>query len=196
MHQVTGATAGLAAGAVREDTVVRLDPGCRAGSGIRRNVSVDRERFVREMAHRNPVRRVHTGCGQWTGRRQIHVVLQQTGVAFAVLCDLGRARPVRVPQTVDPLAAYCAPLAVEIVEAVILFIDHNEVLVPTENRTMPPEPPVISWVGKCSRSHSESDRHGRACCENGPDHLSSSHISSTLPGLLGVSGRAKIIVFA
>ena len=62
-------------------------------------------------------------------RREVDVVLQEALVGGAVLSDLGRRRGGRVLQAVDGLAADPAPVAVEVVERVVLLVDDDEVRV-------------------------------------------------------------------
>src|SRR4029453_11557363 len=68
------------------------------------------------------------GAAHRQGRRgQVDVVLEQARVGGAGLVDLGGAGPGGVAQAVDAL-----PHAVEVVEAVVLLVDHHDVVDPRQ----------------------------------------------------------------
>ena len=56
-------------------------------------------------------------------RRQVHVVLKQTVVRACRLADLERVSRISVRASVHTL-----PIAVQVVEAVVLFVDDNDVI--------------------------------------------------------------------
>ena len=125
VHEVAGTAAGLAR--TLEHAVRRED--ARGGAGLVRrcDVVVDGEPLVREVACGNAVGRVGARRRQGRGRGEVHVVLQEALVRGAVLRDLGRRRGGRVLQAVDHLATDATPVAVEVVERVVLLVDDDEV---------------------------------------------------------------------
>src|SRR5262249_15348529 len=126
VHQVLGAATGQRAGAVLEHAVRREDTGRGAGRVGGRDVLVDLERLVgKGTVHRGRTDRAGTGDGQ-RRRREVHVVLRQTrqrDTARRYLRLVARGGGVR--ETVDTL-----PSTEEIVEAVVLLVDDDDVLDP------------------------------------------------------------------
>ncbi len=118
VHDVAGASA-RQVGRARRQSVGREDARLRAGLRAGRDVGPDVERLVGEVTGDGAVDAVR-GLRR---RFEVDVVLQQAGVGHAVLPDLGHLPGGRVGAAVDPL-----PTAVEVVEAVVLLVDHDDVV--------------------------------------------------------------------
>src|SRR5436190_3170241 len=134
VHQVAGAAAGrsLALGDAVGEAEQVVDR--RAGGVGRLDVGVDPERLVGEVADvvdRGPVGLRHrlgpAGAGQRSDR-EVDVVLHQAAVHMAVLRDLLGLGRAGLGPAVDLAVADLAPAAVEVVEAVVLLVDHHDVL--------------------------------------------------------------------
>ena len=107
-----------------EDTVRREDARRRARRVGRRDVVVDGEGRIGECARERRaggVRALAHRCER--RRRQVDVELQQTAVRESVLVVLERLDRRRVLQ-----AVHTFPAAVQVVEAVVLLVDDDEVL--------------------------------------------------------------------
>ena len=129
----------------------------RAGDVGRRDVVVDRERAVREAARERPSRPscCRSSSAEPTGwpptspaRSRVVLVeaLVRREAARAGLAQLDRVRGVGVSETADTL-----PAAVQIVEAVVLLVDHDDV---------PDRPQLVRVgvrVGGRAARHDESD---------------------------------------
>jgi len=95
----------------------------------RRDEGVDREEPVRELACEGVVRRAgRAGRAERRGR-EVDVDLQQALVRGARLVHLRRVGGVGGREAADAL-----PAAVEVVERVVLLVDHHQVLVATRQR--------------------------------------------------------------
>src|SRR6478735_7969885 len=134
------------------------DAGGRAGGVGRLDVVVDGEPAVAEVARRHRVRRVGAGGGEGGRGGEVDVVLQEAAVGRAVLGDLGRGT-LGVLEPVDDAPADAAPLAVEVVERVVLLVDHDQVGVATGQLA-----PVVLGARRC-----DGRGHGRHECQtHGP----------------------------
>ena len=121
VHDVACAAAGKIARA-RRQAVRREHTRLRTCASVRRDVRLDRERGVREVT-RDPVGRIVAGHRKRRRRRQVDVVLEQTSVRRSVLGNLGCVRRIGVRAPVDPL-----PAPVQVVEAVVLLVDDDDVI--------------------------------------------------------------------
>ncbi len=126
VEDVTGAAAGLAR--PLGDAVGGEHAGRRTGGVGRGDIGLDREWRVGEVAaDRRGAAVVGAGRRQ-RGRGQVHVELLQAGVGRAVLAFLQGLGLGRDGETVDRFAFHGAPQAVEVIEAVVFFVDDHDVV--------------------------------------------------------------------
>ncbi|MEZ0059160.1 hypothetical protein ABIF26_004668 [Bradyrhizobium elkanii] len=120
-----------APGAVEETVSRESAERLRAGGGRGRNELVDLERLVLEGAQDRDRARIVGAARRLRRRRgQVDVVLQQAGIdGLVVLPNLQGVRLIGIGYAVDLVAADVAPMAVEVIEAVVLLIDDDDVLV-------------------------------------------------------------------
>ncbi len=164
VDQVAGAAAGVTLAPWAHRWAARARR-LRARGVHRVDVAVDGEGSVGEVtaesrrAGRRPVRGV--GVGAPPGQRragEVDVVLEQAAVGRPVLRHLRSRLGCGLRQSVDALAVDLPPLAVQVVERVVLLVDHNQVLVA---------------AGKCGRLAFRRRSHGgyaggqRHHCQNG-----------------------------
>ncbi len=126
VHQVARTAAGDADTRAVEDSVCKSERvlRLRARGRVRRDEVVDREPRVEEVAVEGDAPRSRAVAGLRERRHgQVHVELPQARVGRAVLVDLGRVRGVGVGESV-----HAFPAAVQVVEAVVLLVDHHDVV--------------------------------------------------------------------
>ena len=127
VHDVARASAGRAGGFRPAVGMGRVEFLARLGTRSvgRLDVVLDPERLVDEVARESGDR---VGALHRQRRRgQVHVLLEQAGVATAGLPDLQRVIGVGTGEAVDPF-----PTSVDVVEAVVLLVDDDDVIDPGE----------------------------------------------------------------
>ncbi len=132
VDQIPGTATSRRAVAALEDPVRGGGARGRAGLVLRPDEVVDREVGVGESAGRHVVGLIDAGGGHRAGGGQVDVVLQQAAVGVAVLGDLGGVDLPGIGQPGDRFAVDRTPGSVEVVEAVVLLVDHHHVLEPVD----------------------------------------------------------------
>ena len=123
VHDVARAASGLPRAfrdAVRERERLRWR---WTGRVARLDVVVDRERLVRERARERGAGRRIGACGRQRRRGQVDVHLEQARVGRTALVHLRRLRSGRTRKAIDAF-----PASVQVVEAVVLLVDDDDVL--------------------------------------------------------------------
>ena len=122
VHDVPGASAGEIARA-RWQTIRREDARLRAGTRVLWDVLLDAEGSIEKVTGEGGTGRRVGAVRRQRRRCQIDVVLQQTVVRRACLPNLRGVPRVGAGPAVDRF-----PTAVQIVEAVVLLVDHHDVI--------------------------------------------------------------------
>ena len=129
MHEIARAAAGQRTRTVLQDAVQHKDILRRTGFVGGGDKIVDLERLVQKSAREGRRAGVVGTAGRQRRRCQIDVVLQQALVfRHIVLPDLRGVGKVGKRQPVDGIAMHFAPQPIQIVEAVVLLVDDDDML--------------------------------------------------------------------